>query len=162
MAIVYLGLGANLGDRRANLKAAIAALAQVAEIQACSRVYETAPMHIVDQPTFLNMAVRASTLLPPHALLAQAKDMEKRLGRVNGLRYGPRLIDLDILLYDDLVMSDEILEIPHPRLTERRFALAPLADVGESVLHPVENRTIAQLLAALPPDDDVHMIGECL
>ena len=160
MAIVYLGLGTNLGDRRANLGAAVAALAHVAEIQACSRVYETAPMHVIDQPAFLNMAVRATTLLSPQSLLAEAKAIEKRLGRVDGRRYGPRLIDMDILLYGDMVMEDEILTIPHPRLTERRFALAPLADVGASVVHPVEDRTVAQLLAALPPDDGIYMIGE--
>jgi 2-amino-4-hydroxy-6-hydroxymethyldihydropteridine diphosphokinase len=161
MAMVYFGLGTNIGDRMANLKAAVAALDQITQIQACSRVYETAPVHVLDQPAFFNMAVRARSPLPPHELLAAIKAIETRLGRTEGLRYGPRLIDIDILLLGDLVMDDDTLTIPHPRLAERRFALAPLADIGATAIHPQEHRSIAELLAALPDkDDDIRTIGE--
>lgn len=162
MATVYLGLGTNLGDRVANLKAAVTALASVAEIEALSRVYETAPLYVTDQPAFLNMAARARTRLDPHHLLERLKSIEDRLGRVASVRYGPRLIDLDILFYDDAVIDSDTLVIPHPRLPERRFALAPLADVAAEVRHPLAQRTVGELLSSLPGDDDVHVVADRL
>lgn len=155
MATVFLGLGTNLGDRAANLQAALTALAAISDIDATSTVYETAPLYVTDQPAFLNMAVRARTALSPRDLLAALKEMEAELGRVASVRYGPRLIDLDILLYDGVVMEEPDLTIPHPRLHERRFALVPLADIAADLPHPVLNHSIAQLLAALPAEDDV-------
>jgi len=160
MATVYLGLGSNLGDRMAILKRAVAALTALGAIEACSRVYETAPLHLTDQPAFLNMAVRLATQLAPNDLLGAVKALERDLGRVDGIRWGPRLIDIDILLYDGVVLSEERLVIPHPRLAERRFALAPLADVGAAAAHPVERRTVAEMLAALPMADDVRVVAE--
>jgi len=162
MATVYLGLGSNLGDRMTNLRQAVTALAGFAAIEACSRVYETAPLYLTDQPAFLNMAVRIRTELAPTILLATLKDIERELGRVAGTRWGPRLIDLDILLYDGVVLHEERLEIPHPRLAERRFALAPLADIGAAAAHPLARRTVAELLAALPAADDVRVVAEGL
>lgn len=162
MATVYLGLGTNLGDRFANLKAAIAALGEVARVDALSRIYETAPLYVTDQPAFLNMAARAETDLPPHALLGRLKAIEERLGRVASLRYGPRLIDLDILFYDTQRVASGNLEIPHPRLTERRFALAPLADIAAELRHPVLGSTIAALLDSLPCDDDIRIVADGL
>lgn len=155
MATVFLGLGTNLGDRAANLRAALDALAAIAEIDALSAIYETAPLYVTDQPAFLNMAVRARTRLAPIDLLRALKRMEAELGRVASVRYGPRLIDLDILLYDGVVMDEPDLVLPHPRLHERRFALVPLADVAADVMHPRLDRSIGQLLAALPAEDDV-------
>ncbi|MFA6022324.1 MAG: 2-amino-4-hydroxy-6-hydroxymethyldihydropteridine diphosphokinase [Rhodospirillales bacterium] len=158
MASVYLGLGTNLGDRAANLRTAIAALSQLGQVARLSRVYETAPLYVTDQPAFLNMAACLDTALAPQALLGQLKTLEDELGRVASRRYGPRLIDLDILLHGDNVVDLPHLSIPHPRLTERRFALAPLADLAADVIHPVAKLTIAQLLAALPADDDDQVI----
>jgi len=155
MATVFLGLGTNLGDRPANLAAAIAALGRLGRVDAVSGIYETAPLYVTDQPAFLNMAVRLSTQLGARALLVALKALEDELGRVASVRYGPRLIDLDILFYDDLVLDEPDLSIPHPRLHERRFALVPLADIAAQLVHPREHRTIAQLLAALPAEDDV-------
>ncbi len=150
MAHVYLGLGSNLGDRRGNLEAAISALGGVAELEARSRIFETDPVHIVEQPMFLNMAVRVATNAAPPALLGAIKAIERRIGRVDGVRWGPRLIDIDILLWEDVVLDAPELAIPHPRLAERRFVLEPLADIGAGACHPVNGRTIADLLAGLP------------
>ena len=160
MPIVYLGLGSNLGDRLGNLRRAIAELSERAELQACSRVYETEPMHLADQPAFLNMAVRMRTALTPAVLLRTAKAIEARLGRTETVRWGPRVIDIDILLYDGMVLEDRDLVIPHPRLAERRFALAPLADVGAAVPHPLERRTVAELLAELPAAEAVRVVAD--
>lgn len=160
MAIVYLGLGTNLGDRQANLQAALAALAGTVAIEACSRVYETEPLHVTDQPAFLNIAAKGLTDLAPLPLLRTLKRIEQELGRVEGRRWGPRLIDIDILLYDGVVLADEELTIPHPRLAERRFALAPLAEIGAAEPHPVARRTVAELLADLPPAADVRLFGD--
>ncbi|MBR9972126.1 2-amino-4-hydroxy-6-hydroxymethyldihydropteridine diphosphokinase [Magnetospirillum sulfuroxidans] len=158
MASVYLGLGTNLGDRAANLRTALAALSQLGQVARLSRVYETAPLYVTDQPAFLNMAACLETALAPQALLGRLKVLEDELGRVASRRYGPRLIDLDILLHGDNIVDLPQLSIPHPRLTERRFALAPLADLAADVIHPVAGLTIAQLLAALPADDDDQVI----
>ncbi len=160
MAFIYLGLGTNLGDRMANLRSAQDALADFCRIIDRSRIYETAPVGLLEQPSFLNMALKAETALAPIPLLTALKTLEKELGRVDGVRWGPRLIDIDILLYDGMHFIDPILEVPHPRLTERRFALAPLADVGASEIHPVFCKTIAQLLDALPEDNGVKILSE--
>ncbi len=160
MPIVYLGLGSNLGDRLGNLRQAVAELSELAELQACSRVYETEPMHVTDQPAFLNMAVRLRTALAPDPLLRAAKAIEQRLGRTETVRWGPRVIDIDILLYDGMVLEGRDLTIPHPRLAERRFALAPLADVGATVAHPLARRTVAELLAQLPAAEGVRVVAD--
>lgn len=144
--LTYIGAGSNLGDRIANLLAAIDALPPLVHPIAVSPVYETAPWGYSDQPDFLNQVFQAETLLPPHELLIHLKNIETSLGRTPTFRYGPRLIDLDILLYDHLVLETTGLTIPHPHLHRRAFALVPLADLAPDYLHPVLGQAIRHLL----------------
>jgi 2-amino-4-hydroxy-6-hydroxymethyldihydropteridine diphosphokinase len=146
MSIVYLALGSNLGDRLANLRAAVAALAPEVRVLAESSVYETPPWGYTDQPAFLNMALQAETDLEPLALLRHLKSLETRLGREAGFRYGPRVIDLDILFYDDRIVNEEGLTIPHPRLHERAFVLVPLVEIAPELVHPVRGKTLTEML----------------
>jgi 2-amino-4-hydroxy-6-hydroxymethyldihydropteridine diphosphokinase len=143
---VYIAMGTNLGDRSANLRAAIAALAPDIQGLDESRVYETEPWGYADQPPFLNMALRAETDLAPRDLLDRLKGIEATLGRIPSFRNGPRLIDLDLLFYDDLILDVPALVIPHPRLHERVFVLVPLAEIAPNLLHPVLGLSVAQLV----------------
>jgi 2-amino-4-hydroxy-6-hydroxymethyldihydropteridine diphosphokinase len=152
---VYLALGTNLGDRRENLEAALLQLPPKVVPTAVSRLYETTPAYVLDQPGFLNIAVKAQTMLLPAELLAYLKRLEEHIGRQKTVRYGPREIDIDIIFYDDLAIELPDLQIPHPRLAERSFVLRPLADIGAELTHPTLKRTVAELTASLPPDDGV-------
>jgi len=144
---VYLALGSNVGNRAANLKAAIAALPPQMEVKAKSRVYETPPWGYTNQEKFLNQVVKARTYLEPEPLLKHLKRLEVALGRVPTFQYGPRLIDIDILLYDDIVFESDALKIPHPQMHERGFVLLPLMDIAPDLVHPVKKQTIRQLIA---------------
>jgi 2-amino-4-hydroxy-6-hydroxymethyldihydropteridine diphosphokinase len=144
---VYIALGTNLGDRLANLRAAIESMPPEIHVLAESHVYETPPWGYEDQPAFLNMVLKSETDLEPELLLNHLKLLEAELGREQSFHWGPRLIDLDILFYDDLVLDSPPLVIPHPRLHERAFVLVPLADVAPDHIHPVFNRSICELLA---------------
>jgi 2-amino-4-hydroxy-6-hydroxymethyldihydropteridine diphosphokinase len=143
---VYIALGTNLGDRLTNLHTAISSLLPEINVLAESHVYETPPWGYEDQPTFLNMVIKAETNLEPEPLLTYLKQLEVELGREQNFRWGPRLIDLDILFYDDLVINTPPLIIPHPRLYERAFVLVPLVDVAPELIHPVLQRSVSQLL----------------
>ncbi|MDX9993484.1 MAG: 2-amino-4-hydroxy-6-hydroxymethyldihydropteridine diphosphokinase [Anaerolineales bacterium] len=145
-SLVYIALGSNLGNRLANLRGALARFAPQISIRQESNVYETEPWGYADQPAFLNMVVEAATSLGPAALLSFLKEIEAEMGRAATFRNGPRLIDLDILFYDDLVLNSPPLVIPHPRLHERAFVLVPLADVAPQHLHPVLGETVLRLL----------------
>ena len=143
----YLGLGTNLGDRAKNLAQAITGLDAGAELTVLrtSGIYETSPWGLSEQPDFLNMVAEISTTLSPRQLLERVKELERELGRKPGPRFGPRLIDVDILLYGNLVLDEPDLRIPHASLHLRAFALAPLAELAPDRVHPVIGVTIARL-----------------
>lgn len=144
---VYLALGSNLGDREENLKEAIASLSPQMVVKAKSHVYETPPWGYEDQPKFLNQVLKVQTYLEPEPLLKHIKRLEIALGRKTSFRNGPRLIDIDILFYDDLVLNTPILTIPHPRLHERGFVLLPLMDIAPDLVHPVTKKSTREMLA---------------
>ena len=143
--IVYLALGTNLGDRLANLKQAIAALTPQMDVKAKSQVYETPPWGVEDQPKFLNQAIKVTTYLDAEPLLKHLKRLEVALGRTGSVQNGPRLIDMDILFYDDLVLDKPSLVIPHPRLQERAFVLRPLMDIAPDLVHPVNKKSVREM-----------------
>ena len=162
MRNVYLALGSNLGNRIGNLRDALHRLAPYLQLTRLSRVYETAPWGVAEQPRFLNLALAGETALTPHELLRALKTIERDMGRVETVRYGPRVIDLDILFYDNWVVQTNDLEIPHPRLAERRFVLVPLNDIAPTLLHPRLKQTVHELLRALPDDDDMKLFPEII
>ncbi|MGH7506155.1 MAG: 2-amino-4-hydroxy-6-hydroxymethyldihydropteridine diphosphokinase [Longimicrobiales bacterium] len=147
MACAYLGIGSNLGDRRANLAAALAALSMLGDIDAISPVYETEPVGLQEQPDFWNLVLRLRTSIPPAELLQAAKTAERRLGRTRTVPDGPRVIDIDLLLYDDVVVHGPGLNVPHPRMMQRAFVLRPLLDIDPGLTHPVTGEALADTLA---------------
>jgi len=153
--IIYLALGSNLGDRRAHIAAAVARLAPGVAVERVSSLYETEPAYVLDQPRFLNAALRGRTALDPHALLALLKRIERDLGREAGVRYGPRVIDLDILVYGERSIATEALTIPHPRMAERPFVLVPLAEIAPELVPPSWATTVGALAQVVRGHGDV-------
>ncbi|HUQ97389.1 MAG TPA: 2-amino-4-hydroxy-6-hydroxymethyldihydropteridine diphosphokinase [Chitinophagaceae bacterium] len=157
MHTAFLLIGGNLGNRQANLAAACSAIVQhCGTITTASALYETAAWGVEAQPSFLNQALALQTFSKPHALLQQLLHIEISLGRIREKKYGPRLIDIDILLYDDQVIQTPELIVPHPELQNRRFALTCLADIAPDFIHPVFQKPIAVLLAECTDPLAVH------
>lgn len=149
-ACIYLGLGANLGNREGCLEQALKLLAAQCGPFCRSSIYETPPWGDPDQPPFLNLVARGQTQLGPCALLARIKEAEQLLGRTPSRRWGPREIDVDLLAYGDAIIGTDSLQVPHARLHERAFVLVPLAEVAPNWTHPVLAKTACELLLALP------------
>jgi len=160
LKIAYLALGSNLGDRRANLAAAIERLAATdLRVIRVSSLYETEPRDVPDQPWFLNRVIEIETDLFPRQLLARTQRIEREMGRKRIVPKGPRVIDLDILLFGDATVSTPDLEIPHPRMIERRFVLEPLHELAAELRHPKTRATVREMLARVS-DQTLHRIGE--
>jgi len=148
--------GSNLGDRKANLEFALSSLSQGGTVSNASSCFETEPVGFSDQPWFLNQAIELKTRLKPTELLSLCQDIEAACGRIRTFPNAPRTLDLDILLYGDLVINQQNLIIPHPRLPERRFALEPLAQIAPNVMHPVLKKSIRSLLEACLDSSEVR------
>ncbi len=160
----YLGLGGNLGDRLAALTEALLLLDSTPGMRrtACSSVYETEPWGVAEQPHFLNLVAGYETTLPPVGLLAVCKKVESQVGRTESYRWGPRLIDVDILLYGDQAVSvaDPDLQIPHPRMTQRAFVLIPLAEIAADAIMPGRKELIAQFISKVDGVEGVVRWGD--
>lgn len=143
--IVYIALGTNLGDRLVNLQTAIQAMLPAVQPRLISSVYETAPWGYSEQPVYLNQVIQVETYLSPLKLLHYLKRIENLMGRQVSIMNGPRLIDLDILFYDDLVLNTPLLTIPHPRMRGRAFMLVPLADIAPGLIHPLLQKSVIEL-----------------
>ena len=156
---VYLGLGANMGDRQANLERAVELLGERLRIEKVSSVYETEPVGYEEQPPFLNAVCRVQTDIGPLQLLSLVKGIEAGMGRVPNFTDGPRPIDVDIILYGDLVMVDPELTIPHPRMAQRAFVLVPLAEIAPDIVHPFSGESIEYMTAKVDGIDGVKKAG---
>jgi 2-amino-4-hydroxy-6-hydroxymethyldihydropteridine diphosphokinase len=158
--VAYLSLGSNIGDREANLRQAIRRLSDLGTVSKVSSFYETEPVEFTDQPWFLNCAVELQTQLAPNELLSGMLQIERAMGRERVQPKGPRIVDLDILLYDELTMSDESLTVPHPAMHDRRFVLEPLAEIAPELRHPVLRLSAVELLRQVPDRTTVRKIVE--
>lgn len=158
--LVYLSLGSNVGDRSANLEAAITRLRSLGEVVAVSSFYETEPVGFAAQPWFLNCAVKLGTEKTPEQLLAGILGLEHAMGRRRAQKNGPRIIDVDILLFGDSIIETKGLTVPHAAMHQRRFVLEPLAEIAPEARHPVFKRTIGELRDALPPGQALRELGK--
>lgn len=156
--LAYLSLGSNVGDREKNLHQAIHKLTTLGRVTEVSSFYETEPVEVTQQPWFLNCATALETELPAPQLMSSLLEIEREMGRIRVLKKGPRLIDIDILMFGDEVVNRPDLTIPHPAMAERRFVLEPLAEIAAKAWHPVLKKTIGELLRALPAGQAVHKV----
>ena len=156
--LVYLSLGSNVGDREAQLQEARARLATIGRVVATSSFYETEPVEFTQQPWFLNYALALETGKTPQQLMAAILRIEEEMGRQRVQKKGPRSIDIDILLFGDIILDSKELTIPHPAMHQRHFVLEPLAEIAPEVIYPVLKKTIRELLDALPPGQAVRKL----
>lgn len=156
---VYLSLGSNVGDRMESLRVAVSLLREKMEVRRLSSVYETLPVGVTDQAMFLNMAAGVRTTLEPSRLLAVVKEIERQVGRRPTFRWGPRVVDIDILLYGDRVVDTPELTIPHVELPSRAFVLVPLAEIAADAVHPTARRTIREMAAVAQGVEGVTKVG---
>ena len=156
---VYLGVGSNLNDREDNLRRAVESLPASITLERSSFIYETEPWGYKEQPLFLNCICSALTQLSPQELLAAVKEAESDVGRRPTFAEGPRIIDVDILFYGDLMIQDENLTVPHPRLAQRAFVLVPLAEIAPDLVHPRLGLTISELLERVEGREGVRLWG---
>jgi len=156
--LAYLSLGSNVGDRAKNLRAAISSLQGFGRVAAVSSFYETEPVELTDQDWFVNCAVALQTELGSLELLSEILKIERDMGRRRAVKKGPRIIDIDILLFGNEVQSSPELVIPHPGMTQRRFVLQPLAEIAPDARHPLLNETIQELLNELPSGQIVRKL----
>jgi 2-amino-4-hydroxy-6-hydroxymethyldihydropteridine diphosphokinase len=154
----YLSAGSNVGDRKLNLEFALTSLGKRTGMKKISSLFETEPVGYRDQPWFLNLAVEIETVMNPSELLHLCQEIETACGRIRPFPNAPRTLDLDILLFEDIVLNEKDLVIPHPRLSERRFVLEPLAQIAPGVVHPVLKKSIRSLLAECPDDSEVRRL----
>ncbi len=160
---IYIAIGTNLGDKLHNLQRAISVLKiHNISIQKVSKVYKTAPMYKINQPPFLNMAVYAKTDISAECLLKILKHIEVEVGRTKTYTNGPRIVDLDILYYGDMILKSEHLQIPHPRISERPFVLYPMCDIAPNHLDPRTQKTIKHMADAIPHAPDISVYAEIL
>ncbi len=153
MHTVYLAIGANVGDKKGNIAKAVSLLQEKIYSIVLAPLYETTPWGFAEQENFLNTALRGETDLSPENLLTFVKEIEEEIGRVKRFTNGPREIDIDIILYESLVYSSEILTIPHPRMQERDFVLQPLSDIASEEIHPVLKKSMEELLKEVPSEN---------
>ena len=151
---IAIGLGTNLGNRQENLKTALERLQQdVLENAETSSIYETEPWGVKDQPKFLNAVVVGDTQWEPPAIVNFLKSLEREMGRTENIKNGPRMVDLDLLIFGNRIYSCDGIEVPHPGLSSRDFVLIPLSEVWNDWIHPVLNQSVSEMLAALPHSD---------
>jgi len=164
MSVVFIGLGSNIGDRVGYVQQAHKLLSDTAGINIInsSSLYETEPYGYKDQEWFVNAVVQLETTLEPHQLLEVCQRIEKQLGRIRhpeAPQWGPRTVDLDLLLYDDLIIADDRLQIPHPGLHQRAYALVPLLELEPDLLHPVLRKSVLDVHSELPEPEEVYLYG---
>lgn len=158
---VFLLLGANLGEREATLKHAVQLISErIESVTSQSKLYETAPWGVIDQPVFINQVIQIQTELSPKKVLEQTLKIEKQLGRERRFRWGARVIDIDILYYADFILEDSDLHLPHPRLHERRFTLVPLVEIAPDFVHPVLKKTNRELLEKCTDEGIVNVFEQ--
>jgi 2-amino-4-hydroxy-6-hydroxymethyldihydropteridine diphosphokinase len=158
MGNVYLSAGSNIGDRKQHLEMALTFLGKRAKIGKVSSFFETEPVGYRDQPWFLNLAIEIETLMNPSELLCLCQEIETSCGRIRTFPNAPRTLDLDILIFDDVILNEKDLVLPHPRLPERRFVLEPLAQIAPEVVHPVLKKSILSLLAECPDQSEARLL----